>query len=85
VAVVVGLVPLVVLAFVLRLVAVPLLRRRSSDAAIFVERYWAWLPLVLMFMLLAVYVWPLALLLAVAVGIGLVVQPSAFGVRCSRP
>jgi hypothetical protein len=84
VGLVVGLLPLLVLAFGLRLVAVPVARRRHPEVAAFIERYWPWLPLVLMFVLLAAYAWPLAVLLAAAVAVGMVVKPSAFGMRRSR-
>jgi len=81
---VVVLVPLVALSALVRLLTAPLVRRRSPDAAVLVERYWVWLPLVLMFTLLLALAWPLAVLLGVAAAIVMAVQPSVFGMRRRR-
>ena len=73
VGLVVILLPLLVLAFAVRVAAVPLIGPRNPKAAAAVVRYWTWLPLAFLWILLVVVAWPLALVM-LAIGVVLLVQ-----------
>ena len=76
-------IPIVVGAFVLRTVAVLVLRRRHAGAAAWVDRWWTWLPLAVAAALLLVLTpWWLAVPVVLAVGIGIALhdpRPAARG------
>lgn len=70
--------PLVVAAFVVRVVAVALLRERHPEAAAFVARNWTWLPMVAAVVLLTMWSWGVGLL-AAAIAAVVVARPGYFG------
>lgn len=72
------LVPVVVAAFVVRLILVAVLRDRHPWAAAFVVRNWAWLPLIAVVVTLTLWSWPLGAL-AAAVATVIIARPGAFG------
>jgi hypothetical protein len=72
------LVPVVVAAFVVRVIAVAVLRRRHPAAAAFVARNWTWLPLLAVVVLLMLWSWPVGAL-AAAIATVIVARPGAFG------
>jgi hypothetical protein len=70
--------PLVVEAFVVRVVAVALLRERHPEAAAFVGRNWTWLPMLTVIVLLTVWSWGVGLV-AAAIATVVVARPGFFG------
>ena len=75
VGLVVILLPLLVIAFAVRVAAVPLIQPRNPKAAAAVVRYWTWLPLGILVLLLLVVAWPLGVVVLLAGAVAAVVHP----------
>ena len=74
VGLVVILLPLLVIAFAVRVAAVPLIQPRNPRAAAAVVRYWTWLPLAFLVLLLLAVAWPLGVLVLVVGGVAAVAR-----------